>query len=193
MYMVIFSRRHFLQSTSLALAGATHPAFWLKQPWRTATAAPLAAPLDEFTYADVALTSELHERQLHDTLAVLMSLSDDSLLKPIRKMAGQPAPGEEMGGWYLYDPDYDRHKGNDGFAPGSHYGQWVSAFARAYAITKAPEYRERVLRLNRLYAKTISPDFYIKNRFPAYCYDKIVCGLIESHQFASDPDAYSIL
>jgi len=30
-----------------------------------------------------------------------MSLSDDRLLKPLRQMAGQPAPGEELGGWYL--------------------------------------------------------------------------------------------
>jgi hypothetical protein len=47
-----------------------------------------------------------------------MELSEDSLLKPLRAMSGLPAPGAEMGGWYLYDPDYDRHKGDEGFAPG---------------------------------------------------------------------------
>jgi len=150
-------------------------------------------PLEEFTYSDVVLASDVHERQLQDTLSVLMSLSEDSLLKPLRKMAGQPAPGEELGGWYLYDPDYDRSKSNDGFAPGAPFGQWVSSFARAYAITKSPEFRDKVLRLNRLYAQTISPDFYTKNRFPAYCYDKLVCGLIDSHRFAGDPAALSIL
>ena len=53
--------------------------------------------------------------------------------------------------------------------------------------------RDKVLRLNRLYAQTISGDYYDKNRFPTYCYDKIVCGLIDSHQYAGDPDAFSIL
>ena len=187
-----FARRNFLRSTSFALAGAAVHAPWVNDPWSARPSAE-GSPLEEFSYADVKITSEIHERQLHDTLAILMNLSEDSLLKPLRKMAGQEAPGEELGGWYLYNPDYDRIKSNDGFAPGATFGQWVSSFARAYAITKAPEFQEKVLRLNRLYAQTISPEFYIKNRFPAYCYDKLVCGLMDAHQFAGDPAAYSIL
>jgi len=71
------------------------------------TAAALARrPLDDSLNADVSLASELHERQLSRSQSVLMSLSDDSLLKPLRQMAGQPAPGEELGGWYLYKPDF---------------------------------------------------------------------------------------
>jgi hypothetical protein len=150
-------------------------------------------PLKEFGYGDVALTSELHEKQLHETHAVLMELSEDSLLKPFRQMAGQPAPGTDLGGWYHYDPDYDSHAGNVGFAPAATFGQWVSALARTYAITGDGATRGKVLRLNRLYAKTISGDFYEKNRFPAYCYDKLVCGLIDSHQLVHDPEAFSIL
>ena len=122
-----------------------------------------------------------------------MELSEDSLLKPMRQMAGQPAPGAELGGWYLYDPNYDISTFGAGFAPGATFGQWVSALARMYAITGSKETRDRVLRLNRLYAQTLSGDFYDKNRFPAYCYDKLVCGLIDSHRWASDPDALSIL
>lgn len=182
------SRRRLLQDACLATSWAALPARWLFAPLGV-----VAPPLEEFTYGDVVLKSEVHERQLGDTLSVLMSLNEDSLLKPLRKMAGQPAPGEELGGWYLYNPDYDRSKSNDGFAPGAPFGQWVSAFARAYAITKSAEFREKVLRLNRLYARTISPDFYTKNRFPAYCYDKLVCGLIDSHEFAGDPSAFAIL
>ena len=150
-------------------------------------------PLKEFGYGDVTMTSELHEKQLHETHAVLMELSEDSLLKPFRQMAGQPAPGTDLGGWYHYDPDYDSHAGNVGFAPAATFGQWLSALARTYAITGDSATREKVLRLNRLYAKTISGDFYEKNRFPAYCYDKLVCGLIDSHQLVHDPEAFSIL
>jgi uncharacterized protein len=152
-----------------------------------------ARSLEEFGYADVTLTSELHENQLNNTHSVLMNLSEDSMLKPLRQMAGQPAPGDELDGWYRYDPDFDYRKGDTGFAPGCPFGQWISALARAYAIRPDPAVREKVLRLNRLYARTISGDFYEKSRFPAYCYDKFVLGLLDSHQFVGDPDALAIL
>ncbi len=69
----------------------------------------------------------------------------------------------------------------------------VSALARSYAISGDVKVREKVFRLNRLYAKTISGAFYENNRFPAYCYDKIVCGLMDSHRLAGDPEAFAIL
>jgi hypothetical protein len=152
------------------------------------------APLGEFEYRDVTVASAPHRRQLEENVALLMDLSDDSLLKPLRAMSGQVAPGEELGGWYLYDPNFDGSApGWAGFAPACTYGQWVSALARAYAINGDEKIREKVLRLNRLYAKTITADFYTNNRFPAYCYDKILCGLMDSQRFAKDPDAYRIL
>lgn len=152
------------------------------------------APLAEFGYGDVLMASDPHETQLRETHAVLMALSDDSLLKPFRQMSGMPAPGEDLGGWYSYDPDYDYRKHFDrGFAPGCTFGQWISALARAYAITGDQATRERVLRLNRLYAQTITADFYIRNRFPAYTYDKLLLGLLDSHTWVHDPQALAIL
>jgi DUF1680 family protein len=184
------SRRTFLQSASLSIAGAASLPLWLRS---ASTAAPDALPLEEFAYGDVVLTSELHEKQLRQCHSVLMGLNEDSLMKPMRQMAGQPAPGLELGGWYQYVADYDWHTFDVGFAPAATFGQWVSALARMYAITGSPETRDKVLRLNRLYAQTISGDFYKKNRFPTYCYDKLVCGLIDSHRWVGDPDAFSIL
>jgi DUF1680 family protein len=139
------------------------------------------------------LDSALHEQQLQQTQAVLMGLSDDSLLKPFRLMIGQPAPGEDLGGWYRYDPNYDWHTFDAGFAPTATFGQWVSALARGYAITGSQAAREKVLRLNRLYAQVIDGQFYENNRFPAYCYDKLVCGLIDSQKYVGDPEAWAIL
>jgi len=183
---IVPTRRQFLQTASLAaLAGA-----------RLSHYLPDLAhhnPLQEFTYADVALHSQLHEDQLHNTHSVLMGLSDDSLLKPLRAMAGQPAPGDELGGWYEYVPGFHFQHGDTGFAPACLFGQWISALARDYAITGDPATREKVLRLNRLYAKTITPEFYKNNRFPAYCYDKFVCALIDSHTYVHDPNAFAIL
>jgi len=184
------SRRKFMHDGSAAIAGAASSRLWFPT---LAVAALAQPPLAEFEYGDVLLSSELHERQLQNSLDVLMNLSEDGILKPLRQMSGQPAPGEELGGWYLYNPDYDFRKDDAGFAPAATFGQWVSALARAYAIHPSPAVREKVLRLNRLYAQTISGDFYDKNRFPTYCYDKIVCGLIDSHKYVADTDAFPIL
>ncbi|HLZ43056.1 MAG TPA: beta-L-arabinofuranosidase domain-containing protein [Candidatus Sulfotelmatobacter sp.] len=152
-----------------------------------------ASPLEQFEYGEVSLDSPIHEQQLQQTHTVLMGLNEDSLLKPFRQMIGKPAPGEDLGGWYEYIPDYDWHTFDAGFAPTATFGQWVSALARAYAVTGSQAAREKVLRLNRLYAEVIDGQFYENNRFPAYCYDKLVCGLIDSHKYAADPDAWTIL
>ena len=98
-------------------------------------------PLDEFGYGDVTLASDVHEKQLAETHALLMGLSEDSLLKPFRQMVGQPAPGEDLGGWYQYAPD-SKDFFEVGFAPGCTFGQWVSALARSYVINRSPETRE---------------------------------------------------
>ena len=98
--------------------------------WRSAveTATP-GKLLEEFGYGDVTLTSELHERQLRTAHEVLMALSDDSMLKPLRAMAGQPAPGEELGGWYLYKEDWDfRKRCRFGRRPGPGWPRCANAF-----------------------------------------------------------------
>ena len=184
------SRRRFLRSASIAAVGMAMPGRCLA---RGLTVLPPSRPLAQFDYGDVDISSEFHEQQLEQTHAVLMGLSDDSLLKPLRQMSGLPAPGQDLGGWYHYDPDYKWGNDTDGFAPSCTFGQWVSALARMYAINRDPVTRDKVMRLNRLYAQTISGDYYEKNRFPAYCYDKLVCGLIDSQKYVRDPEAFSIL
>src|SRR5437773_2043502 len=153
------SRRRFMQSVSLASAGLAMPGCSLPKRSHVNPAPP---PLSQFEYGDVELMSEPHEQQLKQTRLVLMGMSEDSMLKPLRQMSGLPALGEDLGGWYHYNPDYVWGRDQDGFAPGCHFGQWVSALARMYAIRKDPAIRDKVLRLNRLYAKTISGDSYEK-------------------------------
>jgi DUF1680 family protein len=187
----MISRRKFAKLSAAAAGAVAGRRLWLANAAIEKPAS--ASALAEFGYGDVTITSALHETQLRETQEVLINMSEDSLLKPFRRMAGQPAPGADLGGWYDYDPNYDWHKDDAGFAPGATFGQWVSALARYYAITGSPETREKVLRLNRSYAQTISEGFYDKNRFPAYCYDKLLLGLIDSHQYVRDPDAFAIL
>lgn len=192
-FLPSISRRSFLQSAAMASVGGA--IFRGSSEGTLASRLSAGNPdvLQEFGYGDVALDSPLHEQQLQQTHAVLMGLSEDALLKPFRLMIGKPAPGEDLGGWYRYDPNYDWHTFDAGFAPSATFGQWVSALARVYAITGSQAAREKVLRLNRLYAQEIDGQFYENNRFPAYCYDKLVCGLIDSHKYAGDPEAWAIL
>jgi hypothetical protein len=180
------SRRLFLQLSgyTATAAGFSPGAFAADKP---------ALPLSEVGYDQVSVTSPLHRTQLEQTHSLLMSLSNDSLLMPLRAMAGLPAPGEDMGGWYAYRPDYDYKTDSVGFAPGCNYGQWVSALARYYGITGDAATRDKVLQLNQQYAKTINTRYYEVNRFPAYCYDKVVCGLMDSHRLVHDPDAFHLL
>src|SRR6267154_1271159 len=111
------SRRKFAKMSAAAAAAAVSPKLWL--PRAAADTVAAIAPLTEFGYGDVMISSALHEAQLRNTHDVLMNLSEDSLLKPFRQMAGQRAPGADLGGWYNYDPDFDWHKDDAGFAPGA--------------------------------------------------------------------------
>ena len=188
------TRRSFLKAAAAA-SGAAAASRLLGQPQDTpdAQSALASAPLLELPYSDVTLMSSLHETQLRDTIAVLMALNEDSLLRPLRGMAGLPAPGASLGGWYAYDPSYDPKTGGPGFAPAHAFGQWVSALSRYYAITGDDAARQKVLRLNAGYRQTISPGIFENTRFPAYNYDKLLCGLVDAHTLAHDPDAMAIL
>src|SRR5271169_1666876 len=101
------SRREFLRRVAALSAGlaVSGDAFLSAEEAQTR-----GAHLTTFDYGDVTLNSELHQRQLENTHAVLMGLNEDSLMKPFREMSGMPAPGEELGGWYMYKPDYDYRK-----------------------------------------------------------------------------------
>ncbi|HEY6847018.1 MAG TPA: beta-L-arabinofuranosidase domain-containing protein [Terracidiphilus sp.] len=186
------TRRDLLERGSWAAAAVAVGSLGARRTCSEAMPGP--SLLSEFGYGDVLVSSDLHESQLMNTHSVLMALSDDSLLKPLRQMSGLPAPGEDLGGWYHYNPDYlNNRDGDNGFAPACTFGQWVSALARVYAITGDDATREKVLRLNKLYAETITGEFYANSHFPAYVYDKLLLGLIDSHTYVKDPDAMAIL
>ena len=152
-----------------------------------------SSPLQEFGYSDVELAPGPAQAQFEQTCAVLLSLNEDSLLKPWRLRAGHPAPGPELGGWYDELPLEKTESGGHGFAPGHCFGQWISALSRGYAINRSPEIRARLTRLLDLYEPTISGRFYTNFRFPAYNYDKMVIGLIDAHEFAGISKAYALL
>lgn len=155
--------------------------------------------LDELRYDQVEIHGRLQKAQQANVAAVLLGLNEDSLLKPFRAMAGRPAPGTTLGGWYEWKPDFDFHHDDAGFAPASTFGQWTSALSRLYAASCAdgsagtPLLAERVHRLHDLLRQEISPAYFAQTRFPAYTYDKLVCGLIDAHQLAGDAAALETL
>lgn len=159
--------------------------------------------LAEFGYEQVEVRGERQVSQRENVSGVLMGLDEDSLLKPFREMAGQPGPGANLGtslgGWYAWNPTYDFHHDDTGFAPASQFGQWMSAIARMQASSRfgggagRPEMRERVVRLNGLMAETISPEYFAKTRFAAYTLDKLVCGAMDAHRLLGDTAAFEQL
>jgi hypothetical protein len=141
--------------------------------------------LEQLQYGQVQWAHGPLERQAVENHRLLVSLDEDSMLRPFRVRAGRAAPGADLGGWY----------DADAFAPGATFGQWMSALSRYHALTGDAATRDKVERLVRGYAATIEADgrFYRNNRFPAYIYDKLAAGLLDAQRFAQAVDAPAVL
>jgi uncharacterized protein len=178
------SRRRFLQSATLGAVALSASCF---------ANGETPEPLQEFSYGDVELAPGLAQTQFEQTQSVLLSLNEDSLLKPWRLRAGLPAPGPELGGWYDEVPLVKTESGGHGFAPAHCFGQWLSALARGYAVNRDAQTRAKLQRLLQLYQPAISGRFYTNFRFPAYNYDKMVIGLIDAQRFAGLTQCHQLL
>ena len=187
-------RRTFLKSTGATAAGLyaarAIPAWANSEKSLVA----ISTPLTTFAYGDVQLHDGPMKRQFEENHARFLNLDDDRLLKVFRQVAGLAAPGEDMGGWY--DLTGFSLEGNDfhGFIAGHSFGQYVSALARAYAVTGSEPTRAKIHRLVKGYGETLDPKakFFVDYRLPAYTYDKLSCGLIDAHEYAHDPMAMDI-
>src|SRR5882762_11818812 len=173
------SRRTFLKTatatTAAAYAARALPAWALVNRGAVAIHTPLAT----FGYADVALLDGPMKTQFDEHHARFLNLDDDRLLKVFRQVAGLPAPGEDMGGWYDLT-GFSLERGDfHGFIAGHSFGQYVSGLSRAYAVTGSEATRAKVNRLVKGYAQTLDPKakFFVDYRLPAYTYDKLSCGL----------------
>ena len=185
------SRRTFLKGCAAA-AGLT----LLDRHSLARTAVPVdqgPTKLSQFPYGDVQLLEGPMLEQFDANHAFFLALDEDSLLKPFRKRAGLPTPGEDMGGWYSWSDEFDPPNNMTGYVPGHTFGQYLSGLARAYAVTGNKPTQAKVHRLVRGFAEAITPKFYVGYPLPCYTFDKSNCGLIDAHQFARDPDALPAL
>ncbi len=189
--MAGFSRRTFLKGGAAVGGG-----LFLGPGRARATARPPpggGARLGQCGYGDVRLLEGPLREQFDRNHAFFLGMDEDALLKPFRQRAGLPAPGADMGGWYNFSAAFDPPRNMTGFIPGHSFGQYLSGLARAAAVSGSQTTREKVRRLVRGFAPTVTTAFYRDYPLPAYTFDKINCGLIDAHQYAGDPAALGIL
>jgi len=188
------SRRTFVKAASATAAAACAtrvvPAWAAEDKGMVAVQTPLAT----FAYSDVELFDGPMKRQFKENHARFLHLDDDRLLKVFRQVAGLPAPGEDMGGWYDLTGFSLEQNDFHGFIAGHSFGQYLSGLARAYAVTGDEATKAKVNRLVKGYGETLDTKakFFAGYRLPAYTYDKLSCGLIDAHEFAHDPVAMDI-
>ena len=188
------SRRTFVKAASATAAAACAtrvvPAWAAEDKGMVAVQTPLAT----FAYSDVELFDGPMKRQFKENHARFLNLDDDRLLKVFRQVAGLPAPGEDMGGWYDLTGFSLEQNDFHGFIAGHSFGQYLSGLARAYAVTGDEATKAKVNRLVKGYGETLDTKakFFAGYRLPAYTYDKLSCGLIDAHEFAHDPVAMDI-
>ncbi len=188
------TRRQFLRSAAVSSAGllaARSLPLWA-HPSATVAITPA---LSVFGYAKVQLLEGPFRTQFDENHKLFLNLDEDGLLKPFRKRQGMSAPGPDMGGWYDDADDFNEKDNFHAFIAGHSFGQYLSGLARAYAVTGSKATREKVHRLVRAFGETVEPTgkFYVDYRLPGYTFDKTCCGLIDAHEFASDPLALDVL
>ena len=195
--MEVKNRRQFLRASAAFAAGSavlrSTPLHGLDAVVGSEAAGLQPTKLTQFGYADVQLLEGPMLEQFQHNVSLFLNLPDDSMLKPFRQLIGQPAPGEDMGGWYSPSPDFDPPKNMTGYIPGHSFGQYLSGLARSYAVTGDKAIQQKVHGLVAGFAPTISTRFYDGYCIPAYTFDKTNCGLIDAHQFAGDTTALSVL
>lgn len=134
--------------------------------------------ISAFDYQGVKLRDSRWRRQVETARDYYLGVSDDDILSGFRAAAGLPAPGQPLGGWCAKDSQ-------------TVFGQWLSGMARMYCATGDSALRAKASYLLAEWRKTIKPDGDC--RMHHYSYDKTVCGLVDMHWYANDPNALPLL
>lgn len=193
--MTDIDRRRFLKvgaaaTGAISVGGRTPRLFAAPEAGRPNIA--VRPSIRTFDYGQVELLEGPMRQQFDTNHEFFLKMDDDRLLKPFRQAAGLPAPGDDMGGWYDQDPAFNGKGSFHGFIPGHSFGQYMSGLARAYAVTGSKPTQEKVERLVRQFAPTVTSRFYDNYHLPAYTYDKTSCGLIDAHRYAGVKNAMQV-
>ena len=139
--------------------------------------------LHSFDYQGVTLEGPL-KQQVDAVRQYYLRIPNDDLLKGFRQRAGQPAPGNDMGGWYSADVFHV-------------FGQILSGLARMYAATGDLACKTKADFLLDQWMSCIDQDGYFfysrKPNAPHYIYDKMVGGLVDMAVYAGNRKALEAL
>ena len=131
--------------------------------------------INPFNYEGVQLLDGRLKDQFTQIQDYYFNIPNDNILKEFRLEAGLPVPGKHLGGWYS-DKSYGV------------FGQWLSAFARMYKVTKNAAISEKAISLMDEWAKTISEDTWDRS-MRHYTFDKIVGGLVDIYEYIGNEGA----
>ncbi|WP_141585071.1 beta-L-arabinofuranosidase domain-containing protein [Actinomadura sp. WMMA1423] len=135
-------------------------------------------------FEGVALAPGRHADQVEEACELLLGIPADALLWPFRVRKGLDAPGVPLRGWY-------------GEGLFNNLGQFLTGYARLHAATGRRELADRAASLLRGWAETIDEDGFFLNSLGAgakeYSFDKLVCGLLDLHEYLGLDEALPLL
>ena len=179
------SRRELMSGFAMSAAGLS-----LASPLRLSRAfastagfndlpATSAKRLHTFDYRGVRLHESPWQQQMLRTREMYFNMSNDDMLKGYRRMAGLPAPGQDMAGWSQKTTS-------------ATFGQWMSGYARLGSALEDKGLQNKCVYLITEWEKTIGPDGDPRIH-GVYGWEKLCCGLVDAAKYADFPHALEIL
>ena len=139
---------------------------------------PRVIKISAFDYDGVRLRDSRWNDQYLHAREFYFNVSNDDILQGFRAKAGLPAPGKPLGGWCAEDSS-------------TVFGQWLSGMSRMYSATGDQQIRDKAAYLLDEFSKTVGHDGNC--RMNVYPYEKLVCGLVDMHEFVGHPEAMPLL
>jgi DUF1680 family protein len=134
--------------------------------------------LKPFDYRNVRLLPGRFLTQVEQARELYGSLSNDDILKGFRRMAGLPAPGDDMKGWCTATSAVI-------------FGQLMSGMVRLGRATGDDRLVDKAIVLYEGWSETFASDGNARMRL--YDWDKLVCGLVDLAHYAGVSSAVAAL
>ena len=134
--------------------------------------------LEPFDYAGVRLLSSRFLAQVERAREVYGAIPNDDILKGFRRVAGLPAPGNDMRGWCKH-------------TSGGFFGQLLSGLARMSKATGDSVLGDKALALFDGWRETIGASGDARMRL--YDWEKQVCGLVDLRTYTGLDAAVDVL
>ncbi len=131
--------------------------------------------LSNFSYQNVTLTDSHWKRQRDELIDTYLKLENDDLLHYFRTLAGLPAPGNGLAGWY----------GRNACT----FGQKLGALARLYLVTGDERIRRKAQALSDGWGECAAASEKVIDVNDTYVYDKLMGGFLDMYEYLGDEKA----